>query len=302
MKTALVTGASGYVGKYLIPQLRKNNYSVRCLARKKDNPYSYLRHYGCEIVYGDVRNKPSLELAFSDVDIVIHLAAITKNNDPYIEEVNVAGTKNIIELCKKNKIKKIVFLSSTAAIKAIDLYGKSKKHAEELITRSGLPYTILRPGIIYSEDAPMLNKIIRINRKIPFFTPIIGDGKYPINPVYIDDVISAIILVLSHKNTVGKTYTIVGPENISFNNFIDVINKHIGIKRKKIHIPFYLFYAIAWFLERLINNHLISRSSLQALRIRNKYDIDLAQKDFNYNPIGFDEGMAIIKDRLNNGI
>src|SRR3989344_4193740 len=248
MKTILVTGANGYVGKHLIPQLRKNNCSVRCLVRKKNDSYSYLRDHGCDVVYGDLRDKLSLYSISADIDIVIHLAAVTKSGDPSVREVNVTGTENLVDACKKNKIKRIVFLSSTAAAKVLDSYGKSKKLAEEVISKSNIPYTILRPSIIYSEDSPMIKGIVKINKKIPFFTPIVGNGRYTINPVYINDVIFAIINVLNHKDTIGKTYTIVGPKNITFDNFIEIIHSNLGIKRKKIHIPFFLCYATVWIL------------------------------------------------------
>ena len=294
MKTIFVTGATGYLGRNLIPKL-KEYFEVKCLVRKT-------RHRdeikNCEIVHGDIRDKAFLEQALKNIDVVIHLAAITNTLDESIEDVNVNGTKNLIEACKKNKMDRFIFISSTAATKANDPYGKTKKQAEDIIIKSKLKYTILRPGVIYSKDSPNLLNIISINKKIPFFTPIVGDGKYKINPVYINDVISAIIAVINNKKAINKTYYIVGPNNIEFNEFIDIINKNLDIKRKKIHIPIWLCMLIAKLLERLIKKATITVSTIKAIKTTSFYSIGEAKKDFNYNPIDFKDGILKIKDGI----
>jgi len=293
VKTIFVTGAGGYLGRSLIPKL-KGLFIIKCLIRKKGNANEIK---DCDVVYGDIRDK-DLDGALKNIDVVIHLAAITNTLDESIEDVNVNGTKNLIEACKKNKIERFIFISSTAASKANDLYGKTKKHAEGIIIKSKLKYTILRPGIIYSKDSSNLLNIINVNRKIPFFTPIIGDGKYKINPVYINDVIFAIIAVINNKKTINKTYYIVGPRNIEFNEFIDIINKNLHIKRKKIHIPIWLCFLIANLLERLIKKAPVTVSTIKAIKTTSFYSIEEAKEDFNYKPIDFKEGILKIKDGI----
>ena len=285
MDTVFLTGATGYVGKRLLIALKQKGFKLKCLVRKAANIKD------CELVYGDIKDKDLLEKSLKEVKIVIHLAAITTILDQNISDVNVVGTKNLIEASKKNKVSLVIYISSTSAVSARDIYGKTKKQAEELISKSGLKYVILRPGVIYSKDSPFILKIINLNKKIPFFAPIIGNGKYIINPAHIDDVISAILSAVNNKNALNKTYYILGPKNIKFNYFIDTINKAYGIKRRKLHIPIVLCTLIAFILEKLINKPYLTMSTINALKANPNYSIEEAKKDLNYNPISFQEGI-----------
>ena len=294
MKTIFVTGASGYIGSNLIKTL-KNNFKVRCLIRKTAR-LNNLKDY--EIIYGDLRDKASLENALKNVNIVVHLAASTNVLDQNLKEINVTGTKNLIAACKKNKIEKIVFISSTAAAKANDLYGKSKQEAENLIKTSDLDYVILRLGFVYSKDSPNFLKIIKTIKKIQIILPVIGNGKYKINPVNIDDVINAIIASIENKKAINKTYYILGAKELEFNEFLDIVIKTLGLKRIKIHIPIVFSLFIAKILERLINNPPITISTIKAVQTPTNYDIKQAKKDLNYNPIDFHSGMLKLKDGI----
>ncbi len=291
----LVTGATGYLGKSLVQELLKKNLKVKCLVRKKTNLNKLKKE---TILYGDLTDKASLDNALKNTDIVIHLAAVTNVLDKNIDKVNIQGTRNLVEACKKNKISRIIFISSTAAVKANDNYGKSKKEAEDIIINSKLNYVILRPSFIYSKNSPNLLNIIKINKKIPFFTPIIGNGKYKINPVHVNDVISAIISVINNKKSKNKLYYVLGPKEIEFNEFIDEINKALNLKRKKLNIPIPICLLIAKILERLVNKPILTISTIKATRNNIFYSIEEAKKDFNYDPIDFKRGILEIKNGI----
>ena len=298
MKTILVTGASGYLGNYLIKELRKNNFKIICLKR---NPKKYFKLDFCKTYNIDITDKNSLKTVLNDkkIDLVIHLAAIKNNHDPNIEKVNVIGTKNLIEICEQNNVKKIIYISSTAAHSQTDLYGKTKKRAEEIIKSSKLEYVILRVGTIYSEDSPFIINLITLIKTIPIFTPIIGDGKYKINPVYINDVISSIIEIINKGCINRKTYYIVGPKPIEFNKFINLIKKSFNINTINIHIPIFLSYFILFIIEKIKYSPLLSKSFITSIRNQQDYPIFEARKDFNYNPIEFNEGIKRIFQESN---
>ena len=137
MRKILVTGATGYLGRHLVPALKKNKFNVMCLVRRHSDVIG-LKDAKLEI--GDIIDIDSLNAIIKDnkIDVVIHLAAITNALDPNIEKVNVIGTKNLVGACKNNKVKKIIFISSSAVFNQLDRYGLSKKQGELILTNSKL--------------------------------------------------------------------------------------------------------------------------------------------------------------------
>jgi len=287
MKPILVTGGAGYLGRNLIEALQKKGYKVKSLVRKTQGKEG-------EII-GDMRDKEGLKKAVKGCETVIHVAAIIDSRNPDIMQVNVEGTKNLVEACDENNIKKIIFISSTAAIKAVDNYGKSKRDAEEIIRKAKANYVILQPGVIYSKDSKMIQNIMNINRKIPLITPVVGNGKYKVSPIHVKDVTSAIIKVGEDKKIANKTYCIVGPTSLEFNEFVEIINQSIKIKRKKVHIPLFICYILAKVGETLIKNPPLTTGIIKTLKKETFYDITEAQRDFKFNPIEFKKGMENIK-------
>src|SRR3989344_21776 len=188
----LITGGTGYIGSNLLKLLEGKK--IRLLVND-----SYVNE-NFEAVNGDLTDVESLDKALKNVETVIHLAAATHSkDDKMFNIVNVNGTKNLIEACKKNKIKRIIFMSSMAATRRFrDSYGESKYKAQELIRNSGLKYTILRPSLIYGKGSLGMKHTVEYIKKVPFFIPIIGKGEAIIQPVYIDDVLKAIISCLDN--------------------------------------------------------------------------------------------------------
>lgn len=255
----LVTGASGFVGKNLIKYLDK--YEVNILSRKKT--------LGNGVFVGDLFNKKIL-LDASKVDIVIHLAGITDGN---VLKVNYEGTKNLVDACVENKIKKFIFISSYDAVLNTD-YGRSKLKAEECIKSSGLNYIILRPMVICGKDNKKdLGKLIRLIKL--GIVPIPGKGNFKLQPVFVDDIVKIILKAVESKLK-NKIYFIGGSDALSFNEIVDKIANHLNKKIIKINIPV--------FLIKLINKSLLSD------KICNNNNVE---KDFNFKTRKFDE---IIKE------
>src|SRR3989344_7258422 len=172
----LVTGASGFVGKNLIKHL--NKYNVNILSRKKI--------FGDGVFVGDLFDKKIL-LDASKVDIVIHLAGISDGN---VFKINYEGTRNLVDACVENKVKKFIFISSFDAILETD-YGKSKLKAEDYIKNSGLNYIIFRPTVIYGNDNKKdIGRLIRLIKM--GISPIPGSGNFKLQPVFVDDIVKVI--------------------------------------------------------------------------------------------------------------
>ena len=163
----LITGSTGFVGRNLINKI-PDKEKVKCLVRKSSN-IKFLKEHDVQLIYGDITDKKSMDNALKDTDIVIHLAALINGTKKQFYNVNVEGTRNLIALCRKNKVKRIIALSSMAATrKHLDNYGKSKKESEDLIKDSGLNYTIFRPTMIYGKGSNSIKNIFHYSNSCNF--------------------------------------------------------------------------------------------------------------------------------------
>jgi len=208
----LITGINGFLGEKIVESYGEYDFIGLDL-----NPKNIKQ----KVYNSDIRNYNQLEKINENIDYIIHLASITNSNNLDIFDVNVKGTKNICDLGKKLKIKKIIYLSTvsvysgnteknisedTIAIPSSN-YGKSKFEAEEIIKKSGLNYTILRPTNIFSEnDKKYSEYFLRALKKIILYRDRI------IHLIYLDDIVDIIIKCLTEKKTDKEIYIVSDKE------------------------------------------------------------------------------------------
>ena len=144
----LITGGTGIIGKKLTGKLKELDYELRLLVFKSE--LENIKNGNLEIAVGDLSDPASLRQATSEVDIVIHLAAITHtNNQELYLKVNTEGTKNLIRACEDNQVTKFIFVSSRTASEEGGAYAYSKLLAEKEVEQSKLDWVILRIAEVY---------------------------------------------------------------------------------------------------------------------------------------------------------
>ena len=212
----VISGAKGFVGKNLRKFLSANGISSIPISRQnfKKNKFPSLKN----------------SLHF------VHLAGVgseSVNQDSFVQ-VNIELTKTVINLCKKNNIKNIIYFSGLGVSKnSRSSYFISKFNAEQLIKKSGLQYTIFRPSYILGNDDYLTKNISKQLVKKQVLVP--GSGKFLLQPISIDDVCSCINITLHSPKFLNKTIDLVGPKKILFKN---IIKKSVSskIKIKKIDL------------------------------------------------------------------
>ena len=258
----LITGATGNVGKALRAYLTKD-YDISCLTNEG-------KRFADDII-GDLNDYFSLFNATKNIDIVIHLAGVIKGNKKLLNFVNVNGTKNLIDACEKNKVKKIIFMSSLD-IKFNTSYGKSKLKAEEIIKNSKLKYVILRPTTIYGEGFKTgVNSLTKILRKIPIF-PLPNSGQNLYQPLYVKDLILLIKQILDKNKFNNKIYFVGGKDILSLSQLVNVISSNLRKRTIKIPLP-------------------IKSKNFKFNKICSNDNI---KKDFDFDPISIKEGVKKI--------
>ena len=285
--TVLVTGASSEMGSALLRQLLKSSgLKIRALIHRSSVNVS-----GCEIRPGNLKNKGLLVRALSGIDTVVHMGALTKSTreEDYFE-INVSGTKNLIDACLESGVKKIIYISSAAASLNGGGYSCSKLEAEQLIKKSGMKWLILRPSEVYGQRAgDSINRLIRwIQRYI--FVPVIGAGTCKLSPVFIDDVVSAIAASILKKELENETIVLAGPEELTYDDLVDRVAAYFGVKRFKVHLPSGLIRFGITLMPKMGMNILVP-DQLSRLLCNKSFRIDLAKEKLGYSPRVLEEGM-----------
>lgn len=246
----LVTGGTGFLGKRLVQKLLDEGHEVAVFSRhvQEDLPDTVT------VYAGDVRNKTGLKKAFLKIDAVYHLAVCLNESDPDMWDINVEGTKNVVELCKANKVKQLVYMSSSGVLGETKtaskekspynpktLYEKSKMEAEKIIKGSGVPYTIVRTTIIIGPNM-IWAKIFEAAKK---GYPIIGNGKNYFHLVYIEDVVGMLLAVLNNRKAADGIFHIASKDTPTYEQVYEMICGELGCQMTKKHVPVRLAYMMS---------------------------------------------------------
>ncbi len=285
--TLLVTGASSEMGGALVRKLLNNpELKIRAMVHR-----SMVNVPGCEIRPGNLQSPDLLARALSGVDTVIHMAALTRSSrESDYFETNVKGTQNLIDECLKRGVKKIVYVSSSAASLNGGGYSRSKLKAEQCVKKSGMKWVILRPSEVYGQRVgDSINRLIYCIQKF-IFVPVIGNGKYKLSPVFIDDVVSAMQSSIFNEAVESEIIVLAGPEELTYDEFVDRVAVYFGVKRFKLHLPIGLIKLGIAVMSGLGINILVP-DQIPRLLCKKSFDIDLAKEKLGYSPRILEEGM-----------
>ena len=253
----VVTGATGHIGNVLVRELSARNKKIKAVIPFGEDTTA-IKDLDLEIVRGDVRDIELLKHAIEGADIVYHLAGIISilpGKRWLLQEVNVKGTRNVVEACLKSRVKRLVYVSSIHAIKepprgtvidetqpfdpssVLGDYAKSKAQATlEVLegVRKGLDAVIVCPtGVIgpYDFKGSDMGQLILsyIHNKMKACI----DGAYDF--VDVRDVAKGIVLA-AEKGKKGQSYILSG-ERISVPGLFSMLEKITGIRAPKFKVP-----------------------------------------------------------------
>ena len=242
-----VTGATGYVGHYVVRELLERGHTVTAISRSgaKSSTASgktLATFEGVKYVGGDVSSARNLDLALAGADVVVHLVGIiAERGDQTFQNVHVSGTKNVLEAAKKAGVKRYLHMSALgASATAVSGYSASKFAAEELVRASGLEYTIFRPSLIFGEGDDFFGRVLKNLVSSTPIVPQIGDGSFPFRPVWVGDVAKSFAQSLDIPETIGQIYDLVGSQEFSFKELLLLEMSALGIKKPLVPAPIFL--------------------------------------------------------------
>ena len=308
MSKVLITGATGFLGKYVIEELLLNKYEVVAQGRNKNRLYELKEKYKIDILECDLNVIHTKKL---NVDYVIHAAALStvwgKWEDFY--NSNVVGTINVVKFCKKNKVKRLVYVSSPSIYtekkdrfnineedynenNSLNYYIKSKILAEKVINdayNEGLKTVIIRPrGLFGIGDTSIIPRLIKANRTIGI--PLFNDGSNVVDITCVENVALALRLSLESKKALGKVYNITNGEPTKFKEILEKLFLEIGEEANYRKLPLCVVYFLSTCLEffykifRIYKEPSITKYTVLTLGYSQTLNIDRAKKDLRYKP------------------
>lgn len=300
MDKILLTGGTGFIGKHALEKIKRlGMYKIIVLSRKY-----HVDIDGVSYIQGDIADAEILDKIISRVDYVIHMAGCKKDADSYYS-TNVSGTKNILEACTNNRVKKIIFLSSVGVIgpsesNEIDEntmchphnnYERSKYEAELLVKLFSInnpgKAIILRPTNVFGEDDPemhLLNLINKIQKQRFYF---VGNyiSKYYLNYIYVKEISELIPNLLDHT-TNSDLYILNTPTSLM--QFITMIKQIIRNDTPVKRLPYWPIKLAAVFFDlmpkSMVNPPPINSRKLLELTNKKQYSSALIAKELNWNP------------------
>lgn len=320
MENILVTGATGFLGKYVIKELEKANVNIIAIGRREEIGEK-LKSNKTNFYKIDFSKVEELENLFKKTKInkVLHLGALSSAWGTWKDfyNSNVLGTENIAKMCIKYNVERLVYISSPSVytekkdkfnIKEDELdkkndlnyYIKSKIMSEEILKKyinKGLYTVILRPrGLIGIGDPSLIPRLLNANSKIGI--PIFNDGKNLVDITCVENVAFACILALNKENINGEVFNITNGEPMEFKVILEKFLRAINEKPKYLKISFNLLYIIASAIERIFKilkkrkEPILTKYILCTLRFSQTLDISKAVEILGYKPIiSLEEGI-----------
>ena len=267
MKKYLITGESGFVGKYLLALLNTYQNEIRVIARKKNHNYeTFVCNLGSEkIPYA----------ALDSIDTVIHLAGLShdvKNpltSSKLYYDVNVSATIDLAQAAVDSGVKSFVFVSSTKAggnpifgscadesdqFEPEGIYGKTKREAEIQLLKIGedsdMSISIIRPSLVYGPGMKGNLKLMLNGIKKSFFPPLPETGNIR-SMIHVDDLVNAILLISENDLTNGEIYIATDGESYSSRDIYNIMRDVAGKRPLKWSVPKFVFLSLALISPRI---------------------------------------------------
>jgi uncharacterized protein YbjT (DUF2867 family) len=237
VKTVLVSGASGYVARRLIPELLFRGYQVRCMLREKSMP-QVLSHPNLEYVYADALNRDQLILAMKGIDAAYYLIHSMRMVNRKFRQTDKTAAKNFREAAEENGVKKIIYLGGLGETsKVLSRHLQSRIEVGGILSEGFVPVIRLRVAIIIgtgSTSYELMKSMIQHTRWIPF----LPEFNSLCQPIAVRDVIKYLVGVLETDGLTTRKYPLGGPEVMTYQEMVKRCAKILGRRVR--------FFNVSW--------------------------------------------------------
>jgi uncharacterized protein YbjT (DUF2867 family) len=229
----VVTGASGFVARSLIPLLVGKGSEVRAVIRDR-RAAEPLRALGAKVAVTGLRDQDTLEVVARDAHTVIHLAGgLDLPDAESYEAVNHLLTRSVVDASEEAGVKRFVLLSYPGASpRAENPYLRSKGRAEEAVRGGDFQHLVVRSTHVYGRGSRWLGEVASAARR-PLAAVVLGSGAQRLAPVHVEDVARALVAADEREAGLVGTFGLQGPDEVTADELADVL---AGRRRRKIHL------------------------------------------------------------------
>ena len=256
---ALVTGATGFLGRYLVQRLLQEGEEMWVLARASQTA-AYLQSLGARLITGDVRRWSSLRQAVQGMDAIFHCAGKVEPTGGWVDflEVNVLGTERVIQAAVEHGVPRIIHLSSigiygpqpTGMIISEDdgydpnpgtrgFYTRSKIEADRMAMwyahERAAPVTVIRPATLYGSGGK--EGLVRAGVRLGRVNLAFGDGSNRLPLVYVDNVVDALVLAARSDTRYGRAYNVVDDDEVTQRVYAEHMGQALGVWQSTYYLP-----------------------------------------------------------------
>jgi NADH dehydrogenase len=232
----LVVGASGFLGRHLLPRLLGRGHRVRAACRRGAPPGGPARR-GAEWRAVDVASGSGLDEAVRGCEVVVHLAGAGPGGGDDARRLEVRGTDNLVEACERAGVRRIVYVSALGSEKAAGPFAGGKREAERRV-RSGRPdHVILRSSLVVGPDDHVVSVLARALRRGPLFVAPARPGEGVVQPAAVEDVAEALCQAVERADVTDAVHELAGPDVLSPTEVIAAVARRLSLTRRLVSLP-----------------------------------------------------------------
>lgn len=245
MRVAVI-GGTGFVGEYLVDALIEADHEPSLLVRPGSES-KVARADQCTLIAGSLSDQNSIREALNNCDAVIYNVGILRESPRQgttFENMHYRGVVSVVDAAIQAGVRRFLLMSANGIHPAVTPYQETKSRAEQHVRQSSLDYTIFRPSVIFGDPHGKMEIATQLYQEmIRVPVPAVGfhtglnpaNGAIMMSPVHVKDVADAFVRSLDNPSTIGKEYTLGGPQEISWTGMLECIARAVG--KKKIILP-----------------------------------------------------------------
>lgn len=293
----LVTGGTGFIGSRVVEKLIQSGEPVRLLIRPNRNTPRLPKNVALNVAVSQLNDDRGMRTALRDVDTVFHFAtAEHQGPNSNLDGVDVEGTKCLLDSARETGVKQILFLGRIGSDKSSSYpVLRAKALAEDSIRKQNIPYCVLRLTDVFGARDHFTTEIAAGLRRAPIFYPLPGEGNILVQPLWIEDLISILILIYEQKRFNNEVIEVGGGEFYEFIQVVRVVMNEIGKRKTLIPVaPAYLRILNLW-LRKPDAVFPISTFWLDLLAIDRTCPLDSMTRNFAFLPTRFSNHLGYLQ-------
>jgi len=257
MDVHAIIGGTGFIGRYLTGEILKGDGEVRVRLLSRSHP-KFLPS-GTEFFPVDIATGKGLQEGLKGATVVWYLPGIlAETREQSYESVHHQGVVHTIGSLDRQSTRRLVLVSAVGtAINAPSAYHRTKAKAEEAVMKSGLPFTIVRPSLVFGEGDRSINQFLEFGKNLHIL-PMIGPGISRVQPIFAGDLAKFLVLAAQKEESQGKTYETGGPRIYTYREMMEAIKRSRHLSAIIMGAPVGVMMASAVMQRLLLKSPLIT--------------------------------------------